>query len=63
MGRKQKKLKENNPWERSCNSEKVHLLLSMDGKHTVRWNMKKKDHVGHFSSQHLSVKLTIMYFG
>ena len=42
MGRKQKKLKENNPWERSCNSEKVHLLLSMDGKHTVRWNMKKK---------------------
>ena len=24
---------------------------------------KKKNHVGHFSLQHLSVELTIMYFG
>ena len=70
MGRKQKKQKKNevknNPWERSCNSEVVHLIV-INGWETHREleyeKKKKKDHVGHFSLQHLSVKLTVMYFG
>ena len=40
-------------------------LIVINGRETHRAleYEKKKDHVGHFSSQHLSVKLTIMYFG
>ena len=56
----------NNPWERSCNSEIIHLIV-INGWETHREleyeKKKKKDHVGHFSLQHLSVKLTVMYFG
>ena len=70
MGRKQKKNKKknevkNNPWERSCNSEVAHIIV-INGWETHReleYEKKKKNHVGHFSLQHLSVKLTVMYFG
>ena len=55
----------NNPWERSCNSEVAHIIV-INGWETHRelqYEKKKKNHVGHFSLQHLSVKLTVMYFG
>ena len=54
----------NNPWERSCNSEVAHIIV-INGWETHREleYEKKKNHVGHFSLQHLSVKLTVMYFG
>ena len=60
---KQKNEVKNNPWERSCNSEVVHLIV-INGWETHRaLEYEKKNHVGHFSLQHLSVELTIMYFG
>ena len=49
----------NNPWGRSYNSEVVNLIV-INGWETHREleyeKKKKKDHVGHFSLQHLSVK-------
>ena len=48
-------------WERSCNSEVIHLLLSTDGKRPCA-RIDKKRFVGHFSIQHLSVKLAIMFW-
>ena len=41
-------------------------VIVIDGWETHRaleYEKKKKNHVGHFCLQHLSVELTIMYFG